>query len=87
MKRVILLTAIAILAFFIIYLLKNPDELNQLWLYVIGLAGTAIQLGKIVINKLHDLLSKVENSKDPPKPVNKSKQIIPPVKQTVVAKS
>ncbi len=73
MKRLILLVAVGLVTFFVIYLLKNPDELDQLWLYVIGLGATAIQLGKKIIDKLHGLLAKTETIKEPVKTINAAK--------------
>lgn len=40
MNKALLLIFVAIITFAVIYIIKNPDILNEFWLWLVGLAGT-----------------------------------------------
>ena len=44
MKRFYTLLVIAIIAFAVIYFVKRPDILDEVWLWIIGLAGSIVEI-------------------------------------------
>ena len=58
MKRVLLLVFIAIATFLIVAFLKNPDVLDDIWLWFIGLAGVIIRVGKGIFDYIKSLVNK-----------------------------
>ncbi len=59
MKRVFLLLFIAIITFLIVVLFNNPGLLDDIWLWLIGLAGLIIKGGKGIINYFSSLFDKM----------------------------
>jgi hypothetical protein len=55
MNRFLTLVLIGAATFFVIWLLNNPTALDQIWLYLIGLSGVIIKVGKIGYEKLKKL--------------------------------
>ena len=52
MTRALTLLLIGAATFFIIWLLNNPHVLDNIWLYMVGLSGVIIKVGKVVYEKL-----------------------------------
>ena len=50
MKRILLLLLVAVVTFLLIALYKNPEILNDIWLWLVGLAGTIIKFGRDFID-------------------------------------
>lgn len=49
MKRILLLLLVAVVTFLLIALYKNPEILKDIWLWLLGLAGTIIKFGRDLI--------------------------------------
>lgn len=49
MKRILLLLLVAVVTFLLIALYKNPEILNDIWLWLVGLAGTIIKFGRDLV--------------------------------------
>ncbi|MCK5705854.1 MAG: hypothetical protein KAI29_32110 [Cyclobacteriaceae bacterium] len=64
MKRFILLILIAIATFLLFAFFKKPELLNDIWLWLIGLAGLIIKTGKGIIDYIKSIFEK-PNQKDP----------------------
>ena len=60
MKRFYTLLVIAIIAFAVIFFTKRPDVFNEIWLWIIGLAGSIIE----IFRRLFGFLRKEESSVD-----------------------
>lgn len=50
MKRIITLLFIAALAFLVVYLVQKPGALEDIWLWLVGLAGSIVAAGKKLID-------------------------------------
>ena len=57
MKRVFLLLFIALITFLLIALYKNPELLNDIWLWLSGLVGLIIKGGQRILNYFAGLFS------------------------------
>lgn len=62
MKRVFLLIVIAIAAFLLVVLYKNSGLLNDIWIWLVGLAGLVIKSGRSAIDYFKQLFSDSEES-------------------------
>ena len=71
MKRFILLILIAIATFLLFAFFKNPELLNDIWLWLIGLAGLIIKTGKGIIDYIKSIFEK-PNQKDPDTSISSS---------------
>jgi len=71
MKRFIILFTVAVITFGVIYLLNNPDLVEGIWLYMVGLFGVIVKFCQVVFKKISDWFKPVA-------PVNK--QVPPPIK-------
>jgi hypothetical protein len=58
MKRFLLLIFIAIATFLLFAFFKNPELLNDIWLWLIGLAGLIIKTGKGMVDYFKSLFEK-----------------------------
>ena len=87
MKRFIILFSVAVVTFGIIYLIKNPDLMEGIWLYVVGLFGAIVKFGQAVAKKISSWFKPIAAAVKPdqPKadPISKVKNII----KIVTAKS
>ena len=63
MKRIILLLFIAIVVFVIILIIKRPDIVGNFWLWVVGLAGPVIGIGKRIIHEIGQRIPFVNDEK------------------------
>lgn len=50
MKRIFTLLFIAILAFLVVYFIKKPEVLENIWLWLVGLVGSIIAAGKRLVD-------------------------------------
>lgn len=50
MKRIITLLLIAAITFLVVYLLKNPGTLDDIWLWMVGLAGSIVAAGQRLVD-------------------------------------
>lgn len=66
MKRILLLIAVAIGTFLIILFFKNPNMLEGIWMWALGLIGLIIKGGRVVWEKITNLFDSVlpENQKE-----------------------
>lgn len=81
MKRFLLLFIIAIATFLLFALFKNPDILDDIWLWLIGFAGLIIKGGKSIFDYLKSLFDKndQENSQQTSTPITNTNTISSPV--------
>jgi len=81
MKRFLLLFIIAIATFLLFALFKNPDILDDIWLWLIGFAGLIIKGGKSIFDYIKSLFDKndQENSQQTAAPITSTKTISSPV--------
>lgn len=49
MKRIITLVFIALLAFLIVYLVQKPEVLENIWMWLVGLAGSIVAAGQKLV--------------------------------------
>ena len=61
MKRFLLLIFIAIATFLLFAFFKNPDVLDDIWLWLVGFAGLILQLGKKVVDFIKSLTDKPQD--------------------------
>ena len=61
MKRLLLLLLVAAATFLLIALYKNPELLNDIWLWIVGLAGTIIQLVRDLFNYVERAFDKSDD--------------------------
>lgn len=64
MKRIITLLFIALLVFAVIYFMKNPDALEDVWMWLVGLAGSIVAAGKRLVEFIKG--DKKDENKDSP---------------------
>ncbi|MDN5202343.1 DUF5675 family protein [Fulvivirgaceae bacterium BMA10] len=62
MKRIVFLIFIGIITFAVIYFIKNPDMLEDIWLWIVGLVGLIGQSVKSFYNYIIEKLSLKDNA-------------------------
>lgn len=62
MKRILLLTFIAVITFVLFALFKNPELLKDIWIWLIGFAGLIIQAGKSLMEYFRSFFDKSDNT-------------------------
>lgn len=76
MKRVFLLLFVAIITFLIVVFFKNPGFLDDIWMWLVGLAGLIIKGGKSIINYFSSLFDKLStDDQDNPDSIREGKSI------------
>jgi uncharacterized protein (UPF0333 family) len=60
MKRILLLTFIAVITFALFAFFKNPELLKDIWIWLIGFAGLIIQAGKSLMEYFRSFIEKSE---------------------------
>jgi hypothetical protein len=61
MTRILLLILIGAATFFLLLLAANPDLLEDVWLYIIGLAGAVVKLFQVLASKIKNFTQEVKN--------------------------
>ena len=61
MTRILLLVLIGVATFFILLFAANPGLLEDVWLYIIGLAGAVVKLFQVMVNKIKNFTQEVKN--------------------------
>lgn len=55
MTRVLILLLIGAATFLVIWLLNNPDAMEGVWLYLVGLSGVIIKVSQTIYEKIKEL--------------------------------
>jgi len=63
--RFYLLLLIGIITFIILMFANNPDLLNDVWMYIVGLSGVILKLIQTVRDKIKTFASDVQKTQKP----------------------
>ena len=60
MKRVFSLILVALVTFGVIYFIKYPELLEDIWLWLVGLSGSVVALGRRILDFFKEKLGAVK---------------------------
>lgn len=65
-KHFIVVVLVALITLTIVFAIYRPDLLEGAWLWVVGLIGPIIALGRGIIARVNDFFKSLNNSEDNP---------------------
>lgn len=57
MKHLLILVLVTLVTLTIVFIVYRPDLLEDIWLWLIGLVGPIVGLGKAIIQKITNLFN------------------------------